>query len=516
MVSSLEALEYGYVSQNARKISTLKPNRNAVELMEYSSDDEVEDIIVVDQQLGRKYDSNKRTKRTLMKQNRTLKQAFPKSTHVQMTGTVVSSMKSAGKSSGQTDTSSDATMSSFPSDTSGERSMKEHCSDVERRLYHRRVKKIGMLFLAVLCVIIALAAVFLAFELRKPDIDENTLLSKWGIGGSNRDNGPDNVAPSKQPSGLDGTKPLTPTVAPVDSLTPSPIESQVDSPANSPSTQPVSENVFSDSLTATFYVIGDLPYNDKERTRLIEHVNNLPSDAEFLVHVGDLRDAENHTDCLLSEFDDVADILKQSPVPVFIVPGDNEYNDCPNLSDSWGNYMGVFGNFESNWSSSIKPTRDPERPENFYFIHKRVLYIGLNIVGGDPHSYSEWENRLSYQFVWTKNLIDTHVVSSPSDASSIVIFAHGDPRPSLHASFFGPLQYYISNDLNNEFPIIYVNGDKHYFQFDQAWYGQESFDRIMVEGGSTEPPLQMKLTVPNSPDHGVLQVGDVYTFDRML
>lgn len=106
-------------------------------------------------------------------------------------------------------------------------------------------------------------------------------------------------------------------------------------------------------------------------------------------------------------------------------------------------------------------------------------------------------------------------MQSPSDASSVVIFAHADPR-LIHSSFFGPLQDYIENDLKNEIPIIYVNGDKHYFQFDPAWYGQTSFHRVMVEGGSTEPPLQMKLSVPSSPNHGVLQVEDVYTFDRQL
>jgi hypothetical protein len=74
-------------------------------------------------------------------------------------------------------------------------------------------------------------------------------------------------------------------------------------------------------LVARSYVIGDLPYNEYEKDRLIKHVSSLPDYVEFLVHVGDIRDAENETDCKLSEFEMVGDILKQSPVPVFIVPG---------------------------------------------------------------------------------------------------------------------------------------------------------------------------------------------------
>jgi hypothetical protein len=96
-----------------------------------------------------------------------------------------------------------------------------------------------------------------------------------------------------------------------------PIDPQTEWPSESPSESPTKAG----PSVANFYVIGDLPYNEYEKQRLIKHVNSLPDDAEFLVHVGDLRDAENGTDCKVSEFEMVADILKQSPVPVFIVPG---------------------------------------------------------------------------------------------------------------------------------------------------------------------------------------------------
>ncbi|KAL3935433.1 MAG: hypothetical protein SGBAC_009050 [Bacillariaceae sp.] len=550
VVSSLGELESGTVPTHERTIATLKSTHNAVELMNYDSDDEVEDIIAADQVHGQ-YDLNQRTKRAFLKQSRRPRQATPKSSHILMSGTIVSSTKSTldGKTFSQTDPSSDATLSSYPSDTTDEKCIQDLYSDFEKRRYKRYVKKVVTIFMAVLCVIIAVVAVFVAIELSQPDVDEKTLLSNWGVSKSNQKDQPQTVIPSKQPSGLDSTGPTSngddyaatqdpvgspignspstspvkslpdvPSASPVESLTDSPSASQVDSSTEFPITQPVFENDDEDvfALTATFYVIGDLPYNDKERTRLIEIVNNVPDDAEFLVHVGDIRDAEQKTDCLHSEFDDVGSILKNSSVPVFIVPGDNEYNDCPNLDESWGDWMGVFGNFESNWDSPIKSSRDPARPENFFFVHKRVLYIGLNIVGGTRHSYSEWEGRLSDEYAWTKDLIDRFLVQPENDASSVVIFAHGDPDPSAHASFFGPLQYYIANDLENKIPIIYVNGDKHYFQFDPAWYGQESLHRVMVEGGSKEPPLQMKLSVPKSWDHGVLQVDDVYSIDRQL
>jgi hypothetical protein len=68
-------------------------------------------------------------------------------------------------------------------------------------------------------------------------------------------------------------------------------------------------------------VIGDLPYSNIEKQRLVQHVGTLPENAEFLVHVGDIRAATNGINCTLSEFEIVGDILKTSSVPVFIVPG---------------------------------------------------------------------------------------------------------------------------------------------------------------------------------------------------
>lgn len=84
---------------------------------------------------------------------------------------------------------------------------------------------------------------------------------------------------------------------------------------NSPTASPLPPN------TARLYVIGDIPYKPEERLRLRRIVKNMPYDAEFLIHVGDIRNATEDTHCNLTEYQDVRDILLQSPVPVFVVPG---------------------------------------------------------------------------------------------------------------------------------------------------------------------------------------------------
>jgi hypothetical protein len=75
----------------------------------------------------------------------------------------------------------------------------------------------------------------------------------------------------------------------------------------------------------TFATLGDAPYSSQQAETLQEQMTsgiywtnpNIP----FLVHVGDIRLAGNARPCLEEEYVLAADILRQSPVPVFIIPG---------------------------------------------------------------------------------------------------------------------------------------------------------------------------------------------------
>eukprot|EP00980_Cylindrotheca_fusiformis_P007617 scaffold1599_cov115-Cylindrotheca_fusiformis.AAC.2 len=307
--------------------------------------------------------------------------------------------------------------------------------------------------------------------------------------------------PSKGPS---GAPTMSPTSAPTRHPTAAPTARPSVSLSPTVSVQPSSRP--SDApLNAIFYVIGDIPYTPEEKESLIQHVDTLPDDAEFLVHVGDIRTAEDRANCTFAEFDMVANILKSSPVPVFIVPG-----ACPNT-------MVSYALLQQTMSTTTVPTWQRAGMIGKQFLEnlKRVLYIGLNIVGGKDTDIEEWETRLDHDWKWTKHLVETYVLPQSSVASAVVIFAHADPNHA-HATFFDPLREFIKVELNNRIPFLYVNGDGHYFQFDSDFYGQSNFHRIMVEGGSTEPPLKLSVSVPPDPDHQTLQVEDIYDYDRFL
>lgn len=310
------------------------------------------------------------------------------------------------------------------------------------------------------------------------------------------------VEPTKLPTG-------TPTYAKYPSLEPTKSPTYVYAPI---------ETLIGGTAAATitqFYVVGDLPYNEVEKEKLLHHVENIPKEADFLVHIGDMRSAKNGDKCVLSEYEEIAEIFKKSSVPTFIVPGDNEYNDCPNAMEGLGFFRTAFGDLEKNWNASYQVHRDGVRPENFYFVHKLALYIGLNIVGGTVHNTTEWESRLSYQFEWVKGLIETFVIdnSNETKAGSVVIFGHAFPL-DRHDAFFEPLEEYVTKDLKEKIPMLYVHGDKHFFAFNQKFMG-DNFQSIMVEGGDRDPPLQVTVNMPEK-INDKLKAKDIFSFDRML
>ena len=70
----------------------------------------------------------------------------------------------------------------------------------------------------------------------------------------------------------------------------------------------------------TFYAMADAPYTDHERENIMPYqIRNLSSSAEFLIHLGDLQYAAEG--CQEHSYQAASDILKQSSIPVFVIPG---------------------------------------------------------------------------------------------------------------------------------------------------------------------------------------------------
>ena len=121
-------------------------------------------------------------------------------------------------------------------------------------------------------------------------------------------------------------------------------------------------------------VIGDVPYSSEEAIEIGEQLSNLSPDCEFLVHVGDLRDAEGSPTCKRSEYEAASELFQLSPVPDFVLLGDNDSPDCPNPRRGLMFWRTEFVAFESkHWSFPYSVSRLSGHDETFIFEAKGTV-----------------------------------------------------------------------------------------------------------------------------------------------
>ena len=123
-----------------------------------------------------------------------------------------------------------------------------------------------------------------------------------------------------------------------------------------------------------FSAIGDVPYSDEQADALRTTLLNLANyeGSSFLIHLGDIKPGA--APCQESIYEDVATILKLSEIPVFIIPGDNEWNDCDDPQEAFEFWNKYFYHFHENWKPSWEIEYQPKRKENFAWVQEGVLH----------------------------------------------------------------------------------------------------------------------------------------------
>jgi hypothetical protein len=104
----------------------------------------------------------------------------------------------------------------------------------------------------------------------------------------------------------------------------------------------------------TFYVTSDVPYNEAEDERLSRDLTTLPSDADFIVHLGSVGLASISSRAE-SMYDGANSILKTTSRPVFVLPGNQDWNECPNPDMAFDNWMTYFHTSLRTTSATILP-----------------------------------------------------------------------------------------------------------------------------------------------------------------
>jgi hypothetical protein len=208
-----------------------------------------------------------------------------------------------------------------------------------------------------------------------------------------------------------------------------------------------------DHGSVTFHVMGDGmeidPVSVKKNLAITSRTTS------FAVHLGNIQDA-SITKCEESQYETVADMLEQaSPVRMFVVPGEEDWNNCPDPDFSSEVWSDNFLNFDMRWDDvkdaiPFEVMRQPEELENWAFRHAGVLFLGLNVVNGKVPDADEFMERNENNYQWfsrsCKHYEDT--------IRSIVVFANARPGLQQNANFFAQFEDFMRNF---DRPLLYVH-----------------------------------------------------------
>ncbi len=236
----------------------------------------------------------------------------------------------------------------------------------------------------------------------------------------------------------------------------------------------------SDSLV--FAVMGDVPRSPTEDIVLqkqIEEHNKL-SHAEFMVHVGDIK--AGREPCDEAVYRKVAGYLLKLDIPVFIVPGDNEWNDCDDPQVAWTYWQKYFMNFENHWQNIPQVVRQEKRPENFAFIRHNVLVMGINLVGGWVFDQAIWDSVLQDDAEW----VEKQFAANAQHVGAAVVCAQANPKEK-HRLF---MKRFLSAAKKFAKPILFIHGDGHFWLYDDPWQ-EPNIVRVQIDKGGIAPPVQV-------------------------
>ncbi len=246
----------------------------------------------------------------------------------------------------------------------------------------------------------------------------------------------------------------------------------------------VSASVRSEPLR--FSAFGCGPYKPDEEVVMARQIKMVGADghSEFLIHLGDIVSGSKKK-WPESEYKKVAELLRQSTVPTFVVLGDNEYNDLDNPAEGlrfWRTHLLHFDKqFKYTWTVHRQKTRE----ENFAWAAKGVLLIGINVPGGRVHDKAEWKQRLQDDADWTKECLQKW----KSDVRAAVVMAQATPMKE-HELFF---KQFASQCKEFEKPILYLHADGHVWHVQKSWRAA-NLTRVQTDMIGKAPPVLVTVT----------------------
>ena len=262
-----------------------------------------------------------------------------------------------------------------------------------------------------------------------------------------------------------------------------------------------------------FYVMGDSPYNAADEASIIKQLKEIPSDARFVFHVGDIRFGKGGN-CTHALYKDRYERFLNSPVPMMLTLGDNDYIDCDDTEEAMGYWYEHFGHFHNNWDHHLDIEHQSEQPENLAFYEDGILFIAIHVIGKKlVVDVDQLEQVLTHSLEWVEQNFVKY--KDEPDLRGVMVFGHAYMRQSIR-DFFESFATLVRTMLPEDLPVHYVHGDGHFWKYDTPFKDTPNMITVMLDSGAKAPPL--KVTV--SPDASVStstkgrSSGKVFILDR--
>ncbi|MGH2571771.1 MAG: Calx-beta domain-containing protein, partial [bacterium] len=208
---------------------------------------------------------------------------------------------------------------------------------------------------------------------------------------------------------------------------------------------------------------------------------NLYSPAKFFVHVGDIKSGDEL--CDETRYVNVANILKSCQIPVFMLPGDNEWGDCPDPALAWQYWDSNFMEFDDNFCKTFTVERQTVRPEHWAFPVDGVLFMGMNLPNQE-------ETGSGIRVQDAADWLVEKLADYGTQVRALVVFGHAFDGGDRDV-FFDQLQ---ASAIAFGKPVLYVMGDLHDWEQDNPFPLAPNITRIVVNQGGYEDPVQITVT----------------------
>lgn len=285
-----------------------------------------------------------------------------------------------------------------------------------------------------------------------------------------------------------------------------------------------------DDARFEFALWGDLPYAKNGDDHKIENLINSMNSAhlEFTVFDGDTKDGSS---ICMDELIGAKAIerFNQLKAPTVYIPGDNEWTDCHRVNNGGYNALErldyirrtMFGKIESFGQHKMKLAHQGNvaaaYSENTRWIHKGVVFVGLNIPGSNNNKVNEgacvssksvrtqadcdadnteYADRNAHNLAW---LVESFEIAKQKKAAGLMVIMQADPGFDLpetetvderlspdyngYTSFLNALAS-ETRAFNGQ--VVLVHGDTHFYKIDKPLFNQanmlKNFTRVETFG----------------------------------